>query len=609
MAAMSEGSGLAPASAGESSRSELEEALRREQKKVALVQEVSRALSEAGDLDALLILIMKKVQELMEADRSTLFMLTEDGRYLWSKVVQGGERVEIRLEVGDGIAGWVAQTREIVNIPDAYADQRFQPSFDMKSGYRTRSILSVPMLGALGGLVGVLQVLNKQGGPFTQADEELLNALASQAAIAIENARLYHSLIQQNQELSRARRDLERRQRELNALYEVEKELSAALDLDDLLSRILAQAINVLGGGAGSIALVEGSGELRFRTVQGPAAPRLIERTLPHGTGLLGWAIAHRTPVIVDNPSADPRHAAEIAKEAGVSPQHLMIAPLVDGDDVLGGIEIIDQRRAARDGDGPWGDDDLKLLVLIAAQTASAIGLARRRSEQSNRDRLASIGRMLAGLLHDLKTPMTIISGYAQLMASSDEAMQREKYVEQIQRQFDLMSGMTREVLAFARGDTDLVVRKVYVNRFTEELTTQLGAAVAGRGIDFEVEARYDGTAYFDEQKLMRVFHNLTSNAVEAMPEGGHLKVRVDREADELVWTVTDTGPGIPAQVHNRLFELFATGRKGGTGLGLAIVKRVVDDHHGTIRCDTGPTGTTFTIRMPAKRASATESD
>jgi len=608
---MSEGSGLAPASAPSSSTAErsLEEALRREQKKVALVQEVSRALSEAGDLDALLILIMTKVQELMEADRSTLYLLTEDGRYLWSKVVQGGERVEIRLEVGDGIAGWVAQTREIVNIPDAYADQRFQPSFDKKSGYRTRSILSVPMLGALGGLVGVLQVLNKQDGPFTGSDEDLLNALASQAAIAIENARLYHSLVQQNQELSRARRDLERRQRELNALYEVEKELSAALDLDDLLSRILAQAINVLGGGAGSIALCEPGGELRFRTVQGPAAPRLIERTLPHGTGLLGWSIAHRTPVIVDNPGADPRHAADIAKEAGVAPQHLMIAPLVEGDDVIGGIEIIDQRRSARDGDGPWGDDDLKLLVLIAAQTASAIGLARRRSEQSNRDRLASIGRMLAGLLHDLKTPMTIISGYAQLMASSDDAAQREKYVEQIQRQFDLMAGMTREVLAFARGDTDLVVRKVYVNRFTEELTTQLGAAVAGRGIDFEVEARYDGIAYFDEQKMMRVFHNLTSNAIEAMPEGGHLRVRVDRDGDDLVWTVKDNGPGIPAEVHGRMFELFATGRKGGTGLGLAIVKRIVDDHKGTIRCDTGPTGTTFTIRMPAKRPTPTESD
>src|SRR5512143_1001729 len=597
---MSDGKGLA-AAAPEAVQS-LESALRREQKKVALVQEVSKALSTVGDLDTLLRLIMEKVTELMEADRSTLFLVTEDGRQLWSKFIQGSEVVEIRLDVGEGIAGWVAQTREIVNIPDAYADQRFQPAVDLKSSYRTRSILSVPMLGALGGLVGVLQMLNKQDGPFTTADEELAQALASQAAIAIENARLYHSLVTQNQELSRARRDLERRQRELNALYEVEKELSAALDLDDLLSRILAQAITVLGGGAGSIALTEPDGSLRFRTVQGPAAPRLIERTLPHGTGLLGWSIAHRTPIIVDDPAKDARHAIEVAKESGVRPQHIMVAPLVDGEDVIGGIEIIDQRRQVRDGEAAWGEEDLKLLVLIASQAASAIGLARRRSEQSNRDRLASIGRMLAGLLHDLKTPMTIISGYAQLMAASDESQQRETYVEQIQRQFDLMAGMTREVLAFARGDTDLVVRKVYVNRYTEELATQLGAATAGRSIDFEVEARFDGVAYFDEQKFLRVFHNLARNAVEAMPEGGKLRVTVDKQGDQLVWTVTDSGPGIPPELRGRLFELFATGKKGGTGLGLAIVKKIVDDHHGTIACESGSTGTTFIIRIPLQR-------
>jgi signal transduction histidine kinase/putative methionine-R-sulfoxide reductase with GAF domain len=547
---------------------------------------------------------MAKVTELMEADRSTLFVVTDDGRQLWSKVSQGSDRVEIRLAVGEGIAGWVAETREIVNIPDAYADQRFQPAVDLKSGYRTRSILSVPMLGALGGLVGVLQVLNKQDGPFTHGDEELLVALASQAAIAIENARLYHSMVERNQELSRARRDLERRTRELNALYEVEKELSAALDLDDLLSRILAQAITVLGGGAGSIALVEPDGALRFRTVQGPAAPRLIERTLPHGTGLLGWSIKHRAPLVVDDPSHDPRHATSVATELGVTPQHLLIAPLIEGEDVIGGIEIMDQRRASRDGDGPWDHDDLKLLVLIAAQTANAIGLARRRSEQTKSDRLASIGRMLAGLLHDLRTPMTIISGYAQLMAAMDDRDQRDKYVEQIQRQFDLMAGMTREVLAFARGDTDLVIRKVYINKFASELATQLGAAVAGRGIDFKVEARYDGLAYFDEHKLMRVFHNLTSNALEAMPDGGRLRIVIDRDGDELVWTVQDTGQGISEQVRGRLFELFATGRKGGTGLGLAIVKRILDDHRGTIRPESGPSGTTFVIRMPLARPS-----
>jgi signal transduction histidine kinase len=161
---------------------------------------------------------------------------------------------------------------------------------------------------------------------------------------------------------------------------------------------------------------------------------------------------------------------------------------------------------------------------------------------------------------------------------------------------------MTREVLAFARGDTDLVVRKVYVNKFAEELTTQLGAATAGRGIDFMLEARYDGVAYFDEQKLLRVFHNLARNAVEAMPEGGKLGVTIDKQAEQLVCTVVDSGPGIPAELHGRLFELFATAKKGGTGLGLAIVKKIVDDHRGTIAVETGPSGTAFVVKLPLQR-------
>jgi GAF domain-containing protein len=185
---MSDVTGLAASDAHDAHS--LAEALRREQKKVALVQEVSRALSTIGDLDALLRLIVEKVTDLMEADRSTLFLVTDDGRQLWSKVAQGSGVAEIRINVGEGISGWVAQTREIVNIPDAYADQRFQPAVDLKSGYRTRSILTVPMLGAMGGVVGALQVLNKHDGPFTKSDEELATALASQAADAIGNARL-----------------------------------------------------------------------------------------------------------------------------------------------------------------------------------------------------------------------------------------------------------------------------------------------------------------------------------------------------------------------------------------------------------------------------------
>jgi len=594
-------SDLAPTPSGPEAEDErvraLEAALHREQKKVALVQEVSRALSGGLPLDLLLALIMERVTQLMEADRSTLYLMTDDRAALWSKVVQGGEVVDIRLKVGEGVAGSVAASGETLNLPDAYTDHRFQPAVDLKSGYRTRSILAVPMRNNQGVLVGVLQALNKHDGPFTPADEELLTALASQAAIAIDNAKLYHSVVAQNVELVRAREELQQRTREVEALYQVEQELSAALDLDDLLGRILTQTIAVLGATAGSIALVDGEGGLRFRTASGPAAARLGSRTIRVGDGVIGWAVAHRLPVVVNDPSHDERHAHDLARDLETRPKNIIAAPLLDGDEIVGGIEILD-----KDGDEQFDDGDLKLLVLIAAQVAKAIGLERSRSERSNRDRLASIGRMMAGVLHDLKTPMTIISGYAQLMAACDDAAQRERYVEQILRQFDIMTAMTREVLAFARGDADLMIRKVYLHRFLDELLTQLKTAMTGRNITVTLEAGYDGTALFDEQKILRVFHNLARNAAEAMTDGGTIKLGTALDGGSLVLSIVDDGPGIPDEIQGRLFELFATGKRGGTGLGLAIVRKIVDDHRGTIAWTTGPHGTAFHIRLPMDR-------
>jgi signal transduction histidine kinase len=584
---------------------QLEAALRREHKKMALVQDVGRALSSALDLDQLLVVIMDKITQLMEADRSTLYLLSEDGAQLWSKVVQGGEVVEIRLNVGEGIAGWVASSGERVNIPDAYVDTRFQPAVDLRSGYRTRSILCAAMRDSQGKIVGVLQVLNKTGGPFNAEDEDLLEALASQAAIAIENAKLYHSLIAQNQLLARARDELARRTYEVNALFEVEQEMSSHLDLDELLGRILRRSVVVLGAESGTIALREPDGQhLRFRVVLGPAAARLDNLTIPVGYGVIGWVVARGHAVIVDDPSADERHASDLAQRIEVSPRNLMCAPLVDGDETIGAIEVLDRKVVPGETGGRFSDGDLKLLVLIAGQVSKAIALWRSRSERESKDRLASIGRMLAGVLHDLKTPMTIISGYAQLMAATDEAPQRESYVDHILRQFDIMSGMTREVLAFARGDADIFIRKVYLHQFLEEVGTQLRAALAGRDIELEVVGGYEGAAFFDHNKMLRVLHNLARNAADAMPNGGKFRVATSIEGDQLVIEASDTGTGIPQEVQRRLFALFASGKRGGTGLGLAIVKKIVDDHGGTIDWTTGPQGTTFRIRLPRTRAS-----
>ena len=160
---------------------------------------------------------------------------------------------------------------------------------------------------------------------------------------------------------------------------------------------------------------------------------------------------------------------------------------------------------------------------------------------------------------------------------------------------------MQREVLEFARGERSILVRKVYLTRFFEDLEKQLLQELAGTRVRLVVEVEDRGVARFDEAKMTRVLHNLARNAVEAMgPRGGKLTLRVSRDSGELVVSMSDTGKGIPKEVEERLFQSFVTsGKRGGTGLGLAIVKKIVDEHAGTITVASSPHGATFTLRVP----------
>ncbi|WP_371745513.1 GAF and HD-GYP domain-containing protein [Myxococcus sp. CA033] len=168
--------------------------LNRRLAKLTSILDVAKAMSAERDLDLLLPLILFEATKVVEADRCSLFILDRERNELWSKVAQGSKS-EIRLPVGSGIAGQVAHTGAIINIPDAYADTRFNRSFDVSSGYQTKTILCVPMRDANGEVTGVIQALNRLDGQgFNSEDEELLLALGAQAAGAIENALLHEEI-------------------------------------------------------------------------------------------------------------------------------------------------------------------------------------------------------------------------------------------------------------------------------------------------------------------------------------------------------------------------------------------------------------------------------
>jgi signal transduction histidine kinase len=248
---------------------------------------------------------------------------------------------------------------------------------------------------------------------------------------------------------------------------------------------------------------------------------------------------------------------------------------------------------------------------MIAGHVSTAIGLARSRERRAREERLSTIGQFLSSVLHDLKTPMTVLNGYAQLMAIEDDRESREEYAELVQRQVELISAMTRETLAFARGDRKLWVRKVYLHKFFEDVADQLRRELEEKQVDVELQLRDRGIAHFDAHKIQRAVHNLARNAVEAIGDGGgRFVIGVDRRSDDgaIVLTFTDDGPGIPDEIRERLFAPFAThGKAEGTGLGLAIVRRIVEDHEGTIDVGSRPGETTFTITLPQRPHAGSE--
>jgi putative methionine-R-sulfoxide reductase with GAF domain len=151
---------------------------------------MSEILALRLDIEGLIDRVVRSVSQVMQADRASLFLVDPLSGDLWSKVAQGEESREIRIPAGSGVAGWVAQHDQWVNILDAHADPRFNPEVDQRTGYRTRSVLCAPVKNLHGEIIGVMQILNKQGGDFDENDLAVLEIVACVAAASIETAQL-----------------------------------------------------------------------------------------------------------------------------------------------------------------------------------------------------------------------------------------------------------------------------------------------------------------------------------------------------------------------------------------------------------------------------------
>lgn len=221
-------------------------------------------------------------------------------------------------------------------------------------------------------------------------------------------------------------------------------------------------------------------------------------------------------------------------------------------------------------------------------------------NQMLSKNRLMAIGMAASKIIHDIKTPLTVIVLTAQLMENIYPGS--NEFTDSIVKQTKLIDQLVREVLDFAKGtETTPLIQMIDMDAFLKEISDVYVSALKGRNINFVVENRIRDYVYFDEGKIRRVLINLIKNASEAIPTDGEVKIVTGISSGWLQISVIDNGPGISASIREDLFQPFVTeGKPHGTGLGLAICKKLVQEHRGRLEyIPVEPHGSRFDIRIP----------
>lgn len=217
-------------------------------------------------------------------------------------------------------------------------------------------------------------------------------------------------------------------------------------------------------------------------------------------------------------------------------------------------------------------------------------------------NRLMAIGMAASKIIHDIKTPLTVIVLAAELIENLYP--DSKEFSKNIVSQTHAIDQMVREILDFAKGKTTPITpQNVNLVKFFEDIDTTIGQTLSGRDIDFAIDNKVTQEVCFDESKIRRVLGNLIKNSSEALENHGYIHINAGMDKNELCITVSDNGYGISEHIRANLFSPFLSeGKSHGTGLGLAISKKLISEHKGTIEyIPNQPQGTIFTIRLPQK--------
>jgi signal transduction histidine kinase/putative methionine-R-sulfoxide reductase with GAF domain len=586
---------------------ELRQSLQQQTATADVLKVISRS---TFDLQSVLNTLTQSATRLCEADKGAIMQREGDVLRIASNYGFSREAVQYALEHPlrpdrGSATGRAAVEGKPIHIPDVLADQDYQAIGYLQAfGYRT--ILAVPLLRE-GTTIGTFTLTCDEVNPFTEKQIELVTTFADQAVIAIENARLLSELRTRTDELGRS-------VSELRALGEVSQAVNSTIDLETVLSTIVAKAVQLSGTEAGAIyGYDEQAREFRLRATYG-MDQGLIDALTQRHIGLddpnVAPVFARREPVQV----ADLREEAasdlnEITLRAGFRAR--MVAPLLRGENIVGMLVV--RRRTP----GEFAKNTVDLITTFAAQSALAIQNARLFHEIEDKSRQLEEAsqhksQFLANMSHELRTPLNAILGYTELMADGAYGEPSERMMgilKRLETNGRHLLGLINDVLDLSKieaGQLVLELSDYSVQDIAQTVRSTLEPLASDKKLGFKVEvAPQLPSGRGDGRRLTQVLINLVGNAIK-FTDAGEVAIKAEANNGSFYVAVRDTGPGISAADQTRLFQEFQqadnaiTKKKGGTGLGLAISKRIIEMHGGRIWVESQPgQGSTFTFTLP----------
>jgi K+-sensing histidine kinase KdpD len=604
-------------------RKRAEEALNRRAAQLALINDIGRKIAAALDLNEVLGRAARLVQKSFGYHHVALFTVDNTQGELVMRARAGTFAhlfpLDHQIKLGQGIVGWVGLQGERLLANDVRVEPHYINFYP--EVIQTLSELCVPIrLGEEN--VGVLDVQSPQTDAFDENDVMVMETLADQIAVAIENARLYDAVQRELAERKRIEEALRRHNEELLALNTIATTISQSLDLDHVLNATLDAVLVVMGAEAGWIQLLDQDkkegGSLLLAAHRGLAKETIMRtKAIRLYESITDQIVQSGQPIVMDQAVDDPLLNMEVSRREG--PVAFVAVPIKSKDQVLGMLGFYCRHSCKPSAQDIW------LLTTIGHQIGIAIENVRLAEKASEIEVLRELdhlrSELIANTSHELRTPLGLIKVFCTTLLREDVDFDRatqQEFLCDIKEETDKLEEIVDNLLDLSRMQN----RQVRLDKCPTDVG-QLARKVLGvmeiqtaqhRLVhDFPPEPL---VAMVDPKCIEQVLRNLLSNAIKYSPEGGIITVQGRKDEGQLLIQVSDQGMGIPTEDLERIFERFyrveneITQNVRGVGLGLPVCQGIVEAHGGRIWAEsTLGTGSVFNFTLPIGDGSESHPD